>query len=425
MKFILTNYILILLIVLTSTSIAQINWKKHPNPVLTPGRLGSWEDYEVYAPFVLKDEDTLKMWYSGSKSFDVDHIGYAISTDGIQWQKHLSNPVLKVGLAGSWDAEEVIHPEISFDDTTYHMWYLGTDNPSWYGYRVGYATSPDGINWTKADSVNPVLDLGDPGEWDSATLGGHSVFFDGDTFHMWYAGCDGPDWANGCIGYATSPDGINWTKDTLNSPVFCGTSNWESVGVYTPSTIVTDSGYEMLYLGYNGLNDYIGYAISTDGINWVPSDSYVLDAGISGNWDDAYVAHPHILLDDTTYNMWYSGGRANTGGRVGYATAPVETGSNSVDNLSKNFPNKYVLHQNYPNPFNPSTTIKFDLPKTSDVTIEVYNIAGQKVQTLLNKKMSAGSHQVEFNAQNFSSGIYYYRINAGEYQDVKKMVLVH
>jgi ligand-binding sensor domain-containing protein len=96
------------------------------------------------------------------------------------------------------------------------------------------------------------------------------------------------------------------------------------------------------------------------------------------------------------------------------------------DNLNNNvaFPNKITLSQNYPNPFNPSTTIKYDLPKSSDVKIEVYNIAGQKIQTLLNKKIAAGSHEIEFNAENRSSGVYFYRIEAGEFQDVKKMILL-
>jgi hypothetical protein len=84
----------------------------------------------------------------------------------------------------------------------------------------------------------------------------------------------------------------------------------------------------------------------------------------------------------------------------------------------------YKMSQNYPNPFNPSTTIKFDLPKTSDVRLEVYNLAGQIVQTIINKKIPAGSHQVEFNAHNLSSGVYYYRIHVGEFQDVKKMILL-
>jgi len=87
-------------------------------------------------------------------------------------------------------------------------------------------------------------------------------------------------------------------------------------------------------------------------------------------------------------------------------------------------PDEYLLYQNYPNPFNPSTTIEFDLPKAANVRIEAYNIAGQKIKTLLNKKMLSGRHEVEFNAQNLSSGIYFYRIEAGEFQDVKKMILI-
>ena len=87
-------------------------------------------------------------------------------------------------------------------------------------------------------------------------------------------------------------------------------------------------------------------------------------------------------------------------------------------------PSSYNLNQNYPNPFNPSTKIKFALPKLEIVKIEVYNTLGQRVEILLNQQMQAGQHEIEFNAQNLSSGIYYYRIEAGEFQDVKKMVLI-
>jgi predicted outer membrane repeat protein len=85
---------------------------------------------------------------------------------------------------------------------------------------------------------------------------------------------------------------------------------------------------------------------------------------------------------------------------------------------------EFVLSQNYPNPFNPSTKIIFTLPKSKNVTIEVYNIIGQKIKTLLNKQMPAGSHKIKFNGQNLSSGVYLYRIKAGAWQDVKKMLLV-
>jgi hypothetical protein len=89
-----------------------------------------------------------------------------------------------------------------------------------------------------------------------------------------------------------------------------------------------------------------------------------------------------------------------------------------------NTPQEFNLSQNYPNPFNPSTTIEFELPQATDVRIDVYTIAGQKIQTLLNRKMPAGDHQVDFNARNLPSGVYFYKIEAGEFQDVKKMILL-
>jgi predicted nucleotidyltransferase len=97
----------------------------------------------------------------------------------------------------------------------------------------------------------------------------------------------------------------------------------------------------------------------------------------------------------------------------------------AIDEKQENaIPKEFALQQNYPNPFNPTTNIEFDLPKALDVRIDVYNIAGQKVKTLLYKQMQAGSHQVEWDALGIASGIYYYRIEAGEFQDVKKMVLL-
>ena len=87
-------------------------------------------------------------------------------------------------------------------------------------------------------------------------------------------------------------------------------------------------------------------------------------------------------------------------------------------------PSKISLYQNYPNPFNPSTTIEFSLSILEDVKIEIFNVAGQKIGLILNKKMPAGTHRVEFNGSNLASGVYFYQIKAGQYQDVKKMVLL-
>ncbi|MEP1304991.1 MAG: T9SS type A sorting domain-containing protein [Balneola sp.] len=87
-------------------------------------------------------------------------------------------------------------------------------------------------------------------------------------------------------------------------------------------------------------------------------------------------------------------------------------------------PEDFALEQNYPNPFNPSTNIKFSLPQTSDVTLTIYNMLGQKVNTLVSTKLNAGIHTYSFDASNLSSGMYIYRIEAGSFSSIKKMLLI-
>ena len=87
-------------------------------------------------------------------------------------------------------------------------------------------------------------------------------------------------------------------------------------------------------------------------------------------------------------------------------------------------PKQFTLYQNYPNPFNPSTNIKFDLPEAVKVKINIYNILGENVATLLNETMEAGFHQITFNGSALSSGTYIYRIEAGNFVQTKKMLLM-
>ena len=87
----------------------------------------------------------------------------------------------------------------------------------------------------------------------------------------------------------------------------------------------------------------------------------------------------------------------------------------SVENNAANVPPSFELQQNYPNPFNPITTIEFDLPKSSDVTLKVYNILGEEVATLVSDKLYAGSYLYEWDASKLASGVYLYRLRAGEY----------
>ena len=85
---------------------------------------------------------------------------------------------------------------------------------------------------------------------------------------------------------------------------------------------------------------------------------------------------------------------------------------------------KFCLNQNYPNPFNPSTKINYELPTTLLVKLSIFNSLGQEVATLVSEIKKAGIHQVEWNAGNLSSGIYYYMLRAGQFQEIKRMVLL-
>ena len=86
--------------------------------------------------------------------------------------------------------------------------------------------------------------------------------------------------------------------------------------------------------------------------------------------------------------------------------------------------NKFNIYQNYPNPFNPTTNISFTLPKAEYVTLEVYNSIGKKVARMLDSKIKAGSHDMRFDASALPSGIYFYRLQAGGFSQVRKMVLL-
>ncbi len=83
----------------------------------------------------------------------------------------------------------------------------------------------------------------------------------------------------------------------------------------------------------------------------------------------------------------------------------------------------FALESNYPNPFNPTTQISYQLPENSFVNLVVYNVVGQKVAELVNQEQTSGKYTVKFDASNLPSGVYIYKLQAGEFSDVKKMLL--
>ncbi len=257
-----------------------------------------------------------------------------------QWERYEGNPVLDTG-DESWESFSVFGTAVLFDKNDpdpahrYKMWYSGSNGSPYYSstqYRIGYATSKDGMSWEK-HPANPVLDIG-PGSWDGVRVSCPTVILDttdpnpARRYKMWYHGYNGSRWR---IGYATSPDGIVWTKHSAN-PVLTGTGGaWESAHTFSPTVILDntdpDRKYKMWYSGdsgYNG-NNKIGYATSPDGIIWSKHPANpVIDIGPSGAWDHVYAHVPHVIFDGTEYKMWYCGVADHNPSytRIGYAASP-------------------------------------------------------------------------------------------------------
>jgi uncharacterized repeat protein (TIGR01451 family) len=221
---------------------------------LQSGSSGNWDDDGVVVSFVLVEGGVFKMWYTGrGTTGPVNQIGYATSPDGSVWTKHAGNPVMSVGAVGQWDSARVREASVVHLGSTYHMWYGGTDNHPIY--RIGYATSPDGLAWTK-NAANPVLGVGAANAWDDTTVYAPQVVHYGGTFHMWYSAGDGPNNNAWQLGYASScdQDGVNWVKEPDNPVLTLGANpSWEcGDSVDFNSVFLDGTSWVMWYSGSSG-----------------------------------------------------------------------------------------------------------------------------------------------------------------------------
>ncbi|MCY7363592.1 MAG: T9SS type A sorting domain-containing protein [Ignavibacteria bacterium] len=136
------------------------------------------------------------------------------------------------------------------------------------------------------------------------------------------------------------------------------------------------------------------------------------------NWsDDASKLKTKIFVFENNKNIEIT----NTGN---YKTETDGVTGNGENEITTSLPTEFSLSQNYPNPFNPSTVINYELPSSNFVTLKIYDLVGKEVATLMNEKLDAGRYSAKFNGSNLSSGMYFYKISAGNFTFVKKMVLI-
>lgn len=292
---------------------------KHPgNPVLSIGANGAWDDNAVWRPMVLKEATGYKMWYVADDGSTSSRIGLATSGDGIIWNKSANNPVLSPTAA--WEANGISGGSVIYDNGEYKLWYTSFDS-SGIG-RISYATSPDGINWTKYGG-NPVLNVGYLGSWEDADVMFPSVLKRGDIYHMWYEGNDGSGQSTHRIGHATSSNGTNWTKDAANPVLDVGPpGDWDWLNAYAPSVIDYNSTFVMWYSGQTLPDAWqTGYALSKDGTNWT-RQGLLIPEGATGAFDNASADFATAIAAGDVFKLWYSGHNGSYYA-IGYATAEV------------------------------------------------------------------------------------------------------
>lgn len=229
-----------------ATSFDGANWFYYSKSPVIERTPGGFDALYLHHAEVIKDAGGYKMYYSGETQGWTSRIGLATSSNGLQWQKYGSNPILSPGPSGSWDSENIYGAAVLLVGQTYYMWYAGSGPDR--VHRIGLATSPDGIVWTKHPS-NPVLNLGSPGQWDGSYISNPRVVIVNGIFYMLYAG-ESSLFSNTKIGLATSLNGITWQKYP-NNPVMSPLIGWEGSRVVSASVLFRDNKFHLWYEGYN------------------------------------------------------------------------------------------------------------------------------------------------------------------------------
>jgi hypothetical protein len=306
------NIVFILLAILSISSYGQTFWLKHPeNPILVSGTESDWYDNLSTIGSVIYLDSMYHMWYNAGERTSVGiKVGHATSPDGITWISDPNIPVFSTGSEGSWDQNMAECGGVTLVNDTLHMWYTGHAG-SWSNAGIGHATSTDGVNWRR-DTTNPVLSIEQEGDWVYDWIWVDEALFDGTKYHIWYS-AGNSTLSDGSIGHASSLDGSVWTRDASNPVLKPGISaDWDYPHAGFSSVVYDGTSFQMWYAGGDYSDKYIyeiGYAISADGSTWTKYDENpVLRKGPAGSVDASSVYQCNVIDSaGVKYKMWYYG----------------------------------------------------------------------------------------------------------------------
>ncbi len=230
------------------------HWNQQPQIALAPDKATGWED-DVNRPLVLKRGDLYHLWFTGQANGH-SWIGYALSTNGLAWTRQSNKPVLAPD--APWEKVAVMCPHVVWDEhlKRFRMWYSAGDQ--YEPDAIGYATSPDGLHWTKY-SANPVFRPDPNSAWDCRKVTGVQVLQSADWHLMFYIGFRDVDHAQ--IGLARSRDGItHWERHHANPIIRPGAGQWDADACYKPFALYDGTRWLLWYNGRRGGTEQIGVA---------------------------------------------------------------------------------------------------------------------------------------------------------------------
>jgi hypothetical protein len=299
-------------------------WNKgQNNPVVSNGAAGSYHEVGTYAGSAILDGATYKMWGMGINAGGFPYFGLWTSADGKAWAESSGISIFNRSVTTTaFDYSAIAAPWVIKDGATYKMWYSGKASDG--RWRIGYATSSDGLTWTRQNSGNPVFDRGLVARFDGGGVAYPSVIKDGNTYRMWYAGVieSTSIWQ---IGYATSANGISWTRQNNSNPVlgFGKKGTYDESGLLYPRVVKDGPTFRLWYIGMN--MKAVCYASSKDGISWArdQNNPVMSPSATPGDFDGTQILEFAVMRDGLKFKMWYTGDNAGTR-TIGYAEADVE-----------------------------------------------------------------------------------------------------
>ncbi len=292
------------------------------NPILTLGDPEAWDHGAVFGPRVVLTGGVYHLFYNGSSDSTLTKmaIGYATSSDGRAFTRPIPGPIL-AGDERGFDGRQVNRGVPVFDGHQWILYYNAGGGPGSVGKSIGRATASDPVGpWERSDQ--PVLIVGQPGSWDDDYIVPESVLLTDEGYVMYYTG--GSRTGSAMIGLATSTDGISWKKrpDPVLRPGSEG--SWDAMGVWGCAVLPPENGtdWEMFYTGGGETSVAIGYATSSDGIEWNKyADNPVLSADDDPASSIPILQSPSVIREGSTYVIYYDYGATESGIGVGVGSA--------------------------------------------------------------------------------------------------------